>query len=188
MDPVIASLGTRLAEVGLKTTAARVGDVRARARANQDKDQEIQQLSDLINELIDDKNELFNIAKEFEEQFVAQRLEDDDLKFIVDTLFPAVESLMDDEDQRSQLEQLKKLFTPEMLRVVQTVGFNFRVGLGEPFTNLLATRIARMGEPAGSPPDLQVAYLNNQTELMKLCQSKAAFDRYQALAGEPTED
>ncbi len=49
-------------------------------------------MNDMIYELLDDKQELEAIAKSYQEEFIAQKLSEDDLKYISSTVLPIMKN------------------------------------------------------------------------------------------------
>jgi hypothetical protein len=106
----------------------------------------INELEEIINELIADKSELARIAKEYEDELVAQRLSEDDVAYITSKLLPLIEGLIPASSPggsqgtaaRAQLEALKALLSTETVTILQLLGFNFREAIGGPLTTLVS--------------------------------------------------
>ena len=166
MNPELSLVTAQLAEVIARNAASgvasRVGAIRARKL-----DQEaMNELIELVNDLIADKNELIGIATAYEQELVAQRISDKDIAYITTTLLPVVEEVAglagEGEQTREALDAVKSLVTPEMLTIMQLVGFNFRRAIGEPLTTLVERSIlARVPAPEESA-DLQALHLRQQ--------------------------
>lgn len=62
-------LGLKLAEVTARNGASKIYEKRNLAKANKNKDETIRILEELINDLIDDKNELEYIARQYKEEY-----------------------------------------------------------------------------------------------------------------------
>jgi hypothetical protein len=167
VDPEISQVATQLGEVVARNAASavisRINAIRARKL-----DQEaMNELIELVNDLIADKNELIAIATAFEQELVAQRISDKDITYITTRLLPVVEKLAgfarNADDAREALDAIKSLVTPEMLTVMQLVGFNFRRAIGEPLTTVVERLIlSRVPAPEQSA-DLQALLLRQQT-------------------------
>lgn len=192
MDPILLELSARLAEVGVKNTAASVSSAIRSLKAGRDKDKTISGLTDIISELIDDKQEAELIAKSYRDELVAQKLSEEDLSYVVDTVLPALKdflSRMADDDNPEEvekmdetikkLEALEPLLSVNTLTVLQTLGFNFRKGIGEPLTEL--TRSAISGKQKESQTRLNELVYEREIEYFKLIQDEGAFERFMSL-------
>ncbi|HCQ8783972.1 TPA: hypothetical protein OMH62_001354, partial [Enterococcus faecium] len=155
LDPNIVDLSIRLAEAGAKTTATSISSTIKALKADRDKAKTIAGMNDLIYELLDEKQEIEGIAKSYEEELVAQKLTDSDLEYVVNTVIPVLKEflvkLSGNEDQEKQnksaeaiknLEALEPLLSLNTLAVLQTLGFNFKKGIGEPLTELTRNMIS----------------------------------------------
>ncbi|WP_438723274.1 hypothetical protein [Enterococcus sp. AZ172] len=104
----------------------------------------------MIYELLDDKQELETIVKSYQEEFIAQKLSEDDLKHISSTVLPItkkfLEKLAETQEKEEQLKIIKLMesldafesrLSINTLNVLQLIGFNFKKGIGEPLTELI---------------------------------------------------
>lgn len=136
----VAQLAAQLADVVARNAASAVVSKVAAIRARKLDQEAINELIELVNDLIADKNELVSIATGFEQELVAQRISDEDITYITSSLIPVAEKLIglaDDSGSREALNAIKGLVTPETLTIMQLVGFNFRRAIGEPLTTLV---------------------------------------------------
>lgn len=182
MDPQIAELTTRLAEVAVRNTASVVSD-RIRAAKAQRKDRAvIAEMDEIITSLINDKNEAIQIAQALDEKFVAQRISDEELTHVTNTLVPIIEKLAEAAevgDAGATIELLKPVLSAETLKVLQALGFNFKQAIGEPLTALLRALILKQS-PDPETDDLKA---QQQIESMRLALDPEAFARFYALWG-----
>lgn len=192
MDPILLELSARLAEVGVKNTAASVSSAIKSLKAGRDKDKTISGLTEIISELIDDKQEAEMIAKSYRDELVAQKLDEKDLDYIVNTVLPAFKDFttrttdMNDPEDRKKMEEylknieaLEPLLTVNTLTVLQTLGFNFRKGIGEPLTEL--TRNAISGKQKENQTHFNELVYERDIEYFKLLQDEEAFERFLSL-------
>ena len=125
------------------------------------------ELIELVNDLIADKNELIGIATAYEQELVAQRISDADIAYITTTLLPLVEKLAglagEGEETAAALDAIKSLITPETLTIMQLVGFNFRQAIGEPLTALVQRLILSRVPAPDVSTELQALQLRQQT-------------------------
>lgn len=188
-DPIIIQLGVRLAEVTAKNTASAVfGKIKA-VKSEHDKDKVIAEMQDLVHELLDEKQELELIAKSYEEELVTQKLKKSDLDFVVQTVLPAIKNFMgkasgDEEEFKNNIksiEALEPLLSLDTLMVLQTLGFNYKKGIGEPLTNLTSNLINKVQN--NNQNRLMELNAEREIEYFKLLQDSEAFERFKAMNG-----
>lgn len=147
IDPAVADVLTRLAELAARNT---VGSVQTRintAKAAKRHEETVNDLTEIINQLIEDRAEILGIATTLREQLVAQRVTAEEIAFITDTLIPTVErlaELSENEGTSEFVDALKSLVSVETLTVLQLVGFNFKSAIGEPLTAVVGAQILRL--------------------------------------------
>ena len=169
VDQEISQLGMQLGEVIARNAASTVAS-RVRAITARRADQEtVNELAELVNDLIADRNELIGIATAFEQEMIAQRISEDDIRYITDELLPLVERLIqlsnNSEQSQDAFDAFKGLVTPETLTIMQLVGFNFRRAVGEPLTNLVEKLILSRVPAPSAANELQALQLKSQIEL-----------------------
>jgi hypothetical protein len=67
---------------------------------------------------------------------VAQRISAEDIVFITETIVPLLEGAIGDD--AAGLDRLTAILSPELVKVLQVLGFNYRRAIGEPLTELVA--------------------------------------------------
>lgn len=185
VDQEITKLGMQLAGIAVKNTATVVNDKIRAAKANRDSRQTIAELSDLVQELFSEKQELQLIAQSFEKELVAQQLTEDDIKFVSQTVVPVFEKLSESTMGAEKLEKtmavIKPLLSPTTLRVMQILGFNFKKAVGEPLTNLSNNKISTLGDIQ----DVELIKIREQkeVEIFKIIQDPEAYDRMLTIRG-----
>lgn len=167
LDPGVSEVATQLADAIARNAASAVTSKVSAIRARKLDQEAMNELIELVNDLIADKNQLIGIATAFEQELVAQRISDEDIAYITTKILPAVETLTGlagaEEQAREALDAIKGLVTPEMLTIMQLIGFNFRRAIGEPLTILVERLIlSRVPAPERSA-DLQALQLRQQT-------------------------
>ena len=146
-------------------------------------------MTELIYEILDEKQEVEIIAKSYQEELVAQKLTSDDLNFVVDTVIPAIKEFIEKSSkdplqtssQLSEIEALEPLLSLNTLMVLQTLGFNYKKGIGEPLTNLVSTLIRKSTKNDESR--LVELATEREIEYFKLLQNPEAFERLQQMSG-----
>lgn len=192
MDQEFVELGVRLAEVGAKNTASAI-DSKIRAfKQRRDDKKTIAEMNELIYELLEEKQEVESIAKVYQEELVGQKLSEDDLSFISETVIPVAIDFMEkvacsqsgDElsETRKTIESIKafeSLLSINTLNVLQLIGFNFKKAIGEPLTVLLENTIN--GKNKTDQGKLNELMAEREIEYFKLMQNEKAFERFKSL-------
>lgn len=193
MDPHLIDLSTRLAEVAVRSTATSIGAKIKAVKSSRDDKKVIAEMNDLIYELLEDKQELESIAKAYQEEFVAQKLSDEDLEFISNTVLPMLKQFLqeiartqDDENEKQKtikliesLDAFKSLLSIQTLNVLQLIGFNFKQGIGEPLTDLLKATIT--GKNKTSQNKINELVTERDIEYFRMVQNEQSFERFMSL-------
>jgi hypothetical protein len=192
VDPQVADLGVRLADTVIRNTAGAIADRIQTAKAKRSDKETINELEEIINSLISDKNELVQIAQAYEQEFVAQQISQEDIEYITTSLIPVLKDLIKQTSSAQNgdgatniektIDSLTPLLSVEMLTVLQLVGFNFKKAIGEPLTILLQKAIT---SKVPVDPQSNVEYTKSvvtlNTEALKVAQDKDASDRLERL-------
>ncbi len=190
----IADLGARLSEATVRNTAGAIRDKIKAIKTNREQRATIQELEEIIDDLIDDKHELKQIAEAYQEKFVAQQISQEEIEYITKTLIPVLRELAaqtsSDENNAAvnvvstekTLDMLESLLSVEMLTVLQLVGFNFKQAIGEPLT-LLLQKFITSKVPVDPQSELERTKLalTYNTEALKVVQDKEVSDRFEQL-------
>ncbi len=196
IDPHVAQqitdLGVRLGETTVRNTAGVIFARIRTAKAKKNEKETINELDEIINDLIADKNELVQIAETYKQEFVAQRISSKDIEYITNSVIPVLKKLVEQisdngtstesANMEKALEVLMPLLSVETLTVLQLLGFNFREAIGEPLTLLLQKFIT-----SKIPVYPQNNFENNKIlmafniELLKVAQDKDATERWERL-------
>lgn len=140
MEQQLIDLGVRLSEALLKNTASAIS-TKIKAIKSKKKDKEtINELEEIIQELISDKNELLQISQAYQQELMAQKITDKEIEYITKELIPKLQELVratggNNVDEMVRI--LSPLISKETLTILQLLGFNFRKAIGEPLTMLL---------------------------------------------------
>lgn len=210
IPPEAVQMGFNIAELMVRNTASSVMDRVRVAKSNRDKSEQVEVLTQIINELIEDNNELKTVAQAQQEQLVSQNISSDELHFINETLIPAVEQIMqlgesgDQQEQKGidsdggmnnevtttseQMEAIKTLVAPEMLSVLQLVGFNFRQAIGEPLTDVVRSLVQGL-VPQQDVDEMQLSKLLIERDILiyKASSDGAAYARLKKMGIVPEE-
>lgn len=193
VNPEVAALAVRLAEIGARGSVAGIRTRIATSKATKRDQETIEVLDEIVDELVNDRSEILGIAKAFEDELVAQRIFDEDIKFITTELAPKLEQLLQlSGSAPSNLEELREavglLVSKELVTILQLLGFNFRDAIGRPLTELVARLISTQGPVRPQDPEvIQRLSLENQIMLGKLSLDPDAYARFTALLSPRTE-
>jgi hypothetical protein len=179
----------KLGEAGLRNSASAVFDKIRAIKARRNDKETINELEELINNLLADKNELIQIAEAYKEELVAQQISQDDIRYITESFIPRLEELMEqigaaDATVQKTLDGIKSLLSVEMLTVLQLIGFNFKRAIGEPLT-LLVQKLITAKVPQDPQVQLELNKLNAalSLEVAKIAQDQAASERWDRFNG-----
>ena len=183
---LLAELGAKIAESAVRNTAGAISDKISSIKAKRDDKQTIRELEDIVNNLLDDKNELVRIAHAYEQELISQKISDEDIAYITNTLVPLIEKLIDgieDENERAKsqayINTIKNLVSKEMITVLQLVGFNFKQAVGEPLTTLIK-RVIESKIPINDIELRRLSVLNSNLSI-EISRDKEAYERLMRL-------
>ncbi|MGH0482847.1 hypothetical protein [Bacillus cereus] len=186
----LMSLSLALADFVAKNRIPAIFDKMKATKESGDKDKIISNLETIINDLIQEKNQVIQIAQAYDEQLITQKISEDDITYITTTIIPLLEELMKNSDNENaqniskSLDMIKPLLSKEMFNILQLLGFNFKQAIGEPLTVLIRGMISSK-TPASLEQtiELQIQSEIRQTEYFKIIQDKEAFQRLLEFAG-----
>lgn len=131
------SLAARLAELALKNSASVINSKIAFAKASKNQEKTIQELEGIVNELIEEKQELYRIATSYQSELERVVISEND----IDHLHRTVENIVDTFSYSINEEQSKLLLSflsVDTLKTMQLLGFNYKQAIGDPLTEALA--------------------------------------------------
>lgn len=186
MDPEMMQMTARLAELAVRNTASVVFEKIKTSKAKKSDTETIAELTDIIKELIDEKQELELISQAFERELATQKLSENDIKFVGETVLPVIKEFAskgedDNQDLLQSIDMIEPLISQNTLQVLQILGFNFKKAIGEPFTELLRKKIQSLH--VESSESLIISTAERDTEFYKVMQDSEAFDRLQQMSG-----
>ncbi|MDO4430620.1 hypothetical protein EDC51_106123 [Bibersteinia trehalosi] len=143
MDQQLIDLGIKLSEALVKNTASSIFTKIRAIKAKKDDKETINELEEIIQELIADKNELLQISQAFQQELMAQKITDTEIDYITQKLIPKLQELagVTGGNVDEMVRILSPLVSKETLTILQLLGFNFRKAIGEPLTILLEKMI-----------------------------------------------
>lgn len=181
-------LGVKLTEIAIRNTTETIINKVSAVKAKKDDKETINVLEEIINDLIKDKNDLVQVSRAYEEEFIMRKISEDDLVYITENLIPVLNELfitlmgfktIDDEDtlKMEKIQSLMKILHPilstETLKILQLLGFDFKSAIGEPLTELLRNLILSK----------TISNNTNMTEIITpevvgLLKNKSTFDNF----------
>ena len=137
MEQQLIDLSVRLSEALLKNTASAISTKIKAIKSKKEDKETINELVEIIQELISDKNELLQISQAYQQELMAQKITDKEIEYITKELIPKLQELVratggNNVDEMVRI--LSPLISKETLTILQLLGFNFRNAIGEPLT------------------------------------------------------
>ena len=183
MEPQLIDLGIRLSEALVRNTASAISTKVKALKSKKDDKETINELEEIIQELISDKNELLQISQAYQQELVTQKITDTEIDYITQKLIPTLQKLANATGQSQNINSMDDVLSPliskETLTILQLLGFNFRKAIGEPLTVLLQKLILSK-QPLDS--ERIQTQLNIQLETLKIAKDPAAIRRLENLS------
>ncbi len=187
LTPEMIALGTELATIaGRKSVEAIIDKIRT-VKNKGDKDEIINNLEEIINELISDKNRLIQISQAYEENIITQKITQDEIDYITNSIIPLLEDVLkqstNDDSGKIQdgINAIKPILSKEIFNIMQILGFNFKEAIGEPLTELLAAFIRSKINTSEKSLELQMLVGQREVEYLKICQDEEAYNRLMSI-------
>lgn len=190
MDPEFQNLTAQLSDAAIRNGARQIVERVSVLRAKKQDKETIAELEQIINDLISDKSEILRIAQAYEDELIAQRISDEDVQFITTNIVPVLKALIDsgsaDDTKGAAVEKMLGLLTPllsvETVTILQLLGFNFRMAIGQPLTDLVGTAI-RSRVQSDDAAALQKLGLEHEIAVLQLASDPEAYARFATLTG-----
>src|SRR5699024_5118244 len=183
-NPELIKASIDLSKFLIQNTTQTIIDKKKLAKAKGNNEETIQSLEEIINTLIAEKNQLIEIAQIYDEHLVSQKISEDDIEYITDSLIPLLENILekDDSDEgfknRESLEMLKPLLAKETFNILQLLGFNFKKAIGEPLTLIINKLITiQVPETTEQSIELEALIAQREIEYFKILQDEKAYER-----------
>jgi hypothetical protein len=106
---------------------------------------------EIVNELISEREEAIRIAQVYKSEIDRYQISDEDIDHLhstVERVPEIIRSLSPNIDLESY-SQLKELISIDSLKAIQLIGFNYKRAIGEPLTELCASRISSFAGKKG---------------------------------------
>ncbi|QMT30822.1 hypothetical protein [Alysiella filiformis] len=168
MEQQLIDLGIRLAEALAKNTASAVATKIKLIKTKEDDKERINELEEIIQELISDKNELTQIAQAYQQELSAQKISEAELNYITESFIPKLQEFIQASGNNQELMNAMSILAPlvskETLTIFQLLGFNFKKAIGEPLTEVVQQMILTKLPPNA---EMQKMQLEVQLETVK---------------------
>lgn len=187
----LVNLAAKTADIFIKNTTETIFKRVDAAKDDSNKDKTILRLEQIIRELIEERNELDKIIKEYDELLAMQKISEKDVNYITENIVPIFSEFLESDliskdesinkDEINQIIQvLKPLLSIETFTILQLLGFNFREAIGVPLTKLVKRAIDKEKEEKMNY-QYAVSINKKEEELFKLLQTEEGRSIYQEL-------
>lgn len=183
LTPEMITLGAELATIVGQKSVETIFDKIRTVKQKGNKDEIISNLEEIINDLIADKNKLIQISRAYEENLITQKITQDEIDYIADSIIPLLEEFFNQSDQddsgkiQNTINAIKPILSKEIFNIMQILGFNFKKAIGEPLTELLAAFIRKNINTTEKTLELQMLTQQREIEYFKICQDEEAYKR-----------
>lgn len=145
MEEQLITLSMSLAEVVSRNTISFVGNKMKLAKEKKDLESQSLAYTEIINNLLQDKEELTMIAREYKQAYDQVTISDNDIEYLHNTLKGAIEVLNAFSPQTAEtkdsLKVLIELLNKDTLKTMQLLGFNYKEAIGQPLTEVCSNTI-----------------------------------------------
>lgn len=190
IDPELLSTGSKVIS-SLTNAASTIYDRVRVAKKKTNKEEAIRELEQIINDLIDEKQELYRTIQIYQEELIMKKISNEDVEYITQKIVPLLEDLLIEnstDDPMDNFEILKSLLSQETFKILQLLGFNFKKAIGEPLTNLVRDFIESQNPKLeGKQLELQLLKEQLNIEYMKIIQDEEAYERYLKVTQESSD-
>ncbi|MGM0139111.1 hypothetical protein IGI65_001562 [Enterococcus sp. DIV0755b] len=145
MDTALIGLGVSLADVLSRNTVDYVGDKIRLAKEKKDLQSRSVAYEEIINQLLEDKNNSILLATKYKEAYEQVTISDEDIEYLQKTLRGAIKILFafspQTDEVKFSIDTLIELLNKDTLKTMQLLGFNYREAIGQPLTEVCSQAI-----------------------------------------------
>lgn len=139
-----------LAELIAKSTVSAVNKKVRAAKTINNIEQLRNTYDEIINELLSEREQALHIAQTYKSEIDRIVISDKDIEHLHRTVEKVLEILNiptggNDGDTEGSIEQIKDLISVDVLKTMQLLGFNYKEAIGEPLTEICASKIRDFG-------------------------------------------
>lgn len=196
MQTVILELATQLASLTAKGTVSGIQTKISSMKNESNIDTLKKDYNELIDQLISERAEAIRIARSYKDELEKVEISDEDIVHLHNTIEKILDILKEtivvennDNSQEimnqiSAFEQIKNLISVDTLKTMQLLGFNFKIAIGEPLTNMLKNFI-NSKSPASTQYEVFEKFIT--PEMVEILKSETAYNNLKnMMAGNDT--
>lgn len=145
---LITKMGINLTELAVKGTATAIHSKIQSVKSEKNIETVRNTYNEIINQLLAEREEAITIAQAYKEELDKVVISDEDIEHLHNTVTKILEILklmFPDNGDIESFEQFKELISIDTLKTMQLLGFNYKLAIGEPLTNLCANAISNIG-------------------------------------------
>lgn len=183
MQTVILELATQLASLTAKGTVSGIQTKIASMKNESNIENLKNDYNELIDQLISERAEAIRIARSYKDELEKVEISDDDITHLHNTIEKILDILketivVENDDNRevmkqiSAFEQIKNLISVDTLKTMQLLGFNFKIAIGEPLTNMLKNFI-NSKSPASNQYEIFEKFIT--PEMVEILKNETAY-------------
>lgn len=140
----LIELGISLSTLAVKGTASTIQKKIGASKARKDDKKTIELYDEIVNELIEERAEAIRIAQSYKTELEKYEISDNDIEHLnktISTVLDIIKDMSPDIDIES-FKKFKDLISVDTLKSMQLLGFNYKKAIGEPLTELCASKIS----------------------------------------------
>lgn len=150
MEESLVTLGMSLSQLIASNSVSVIRQKMALAKEKKDLQSQSLAYTEIINNLLEDKDALSMIAKEYKQAYEQITISDTDIEYLHSTLNKVIEVLNSmgatNPDTKESMDALIKLLNKDTLKTMQLIGFNYKEAIGQPLTDVCSEAIrGRLG-------------------------------------------
>ena len=144
----IVEMGVALSELAIKRTTTNVTNKIKTVKEEKNCEKLRSVYDEIVNEILLERDEAVRIAQAYKSEIDRIVINDDDIAHLHNTISDVLDLLkkLSPEMDVQSFEVFKDLISVDTLKTMQLVGFNYKVAIGEPLTELCANAIKNMGK------------------------------------------
>ncbi len=185
MQTVILELAKQLASLTAKGTVSGVQTKIASMKNENNIENLKNDYNELIDQLISERAEAIRIARSYKDELEKVEISDDDITHLHNTIEKILDILKETivvennnnnrevMKQISAFEQIKNLISVDTLKTMQLLGFNFKIAIGEPLTNMLKNFI-NSKSPASNQYEIFEKFIT--PEMVEILKNETAYN------------
>lgn len=192
MQTVILELATQLASLTAKGTVSGIQTKIASMKNESNIENLKNDYNELIDQLISERAEAIRIARSYKDELEKVEISDDDITHLHNTIEKILDILketivVENDDNRevmkqiSAFEQIKNLISVDTLKTMQLLGFNFKIAIGEPLTNMLKNFI-NSKSPASNQYEIFEKFIT--PEMVEILKNETAYNNLKNMIGD----